>query len=45
VTGGRRHCAAPVGGGHPPVRPLGDRWFCRTVVLCLPGSGPLPRTP
>ena len=22
---GRRHCAAPVGGGHPPVRPPGDR--------------------
>ena len=45
VTCGRRHCAAPVGGGHPPVRPPGDRWFCRTVVICLPGSGPLPRTP
>jgi len=45
VTGRRRHCAAPVGGGHPPARPPGDRRFCRTVVICLPGSGPLPRTP
>jgi hypothetical protein len=23
---------------------VGDRWFCRTVVICLPGSGPLPNT-
>jgi len=45
APGRRRHCAAPVGGGHPPVRPPGDRWFCPTVVICLPGSGPLPRTP
>jgi len=45
VTSGRRHCAAPAGGGHPLVRPPGDRWFCPTVVICLPGSGRPPRTP
>ncbi len=39
VTSGRRRCAVPVGGGYPPVRPPGDRWFCRTVGICLPGSG------
>jgi len=31
--------------GHPPVPPPGDRWFCPTVGICLPGSGPPPRTP
>jgi hypothetical protein len=38
VTSGRRHCTAQVG-GHPPVRSPGYRWFCSTVVICLPGSG------
>ena len=41
----RRHCAAPVGGGHLPARPRGDRWFCPTVGICLPGSSRPPRTP
>jgi catechol 2,3-dioxygenase-like lactoylglutathione lyase family enzyme len=44
VTCGRRHCAAPVGGGHRPARPPGDRWFCPTVGICLPGSGRPRRT-
>ncbi len=62
MTGGRRHCAVPVGGVTAPYRsaaslrrtgrrrasagrPPGDRWFCPTVGICLPGSGPSPRTP
>ena len=44
VTCERRHCAAPVGGGHRPARPPGDRWFCPTVGICLPGSGRPRRT-
>jgi hypothetical protein len=44
VTCGRPHCAAPVGGGHRPARPPGDRWFCPTVGICMPGSGRPRRT-
>ena len=38
VTSGRRRCAASAD-GHPLERPPGDRWFCPTVVICLPGNG------
>jgi hypothetical protein len=31
--------------GAPAGKPPGDRWFCPTVVTCLPGSGRPPRTP
>ena len=39
MTSERRRCAVPAGDGHPLERPPGDRWFCPTVVICLPGSG------
>jgi hypothetical protein len=35
----------PAGYGHPLVRPRGERWFCLTVVICLPRSGQPPMTP
>jgi hypothetical protein len=28
-----------------PAGPAGDRWFCAAARICLPGSGPYPRTP
>ena len=32
-------------GSRHPMYLAGDRWFCPTVGVCLPGTGPPPRTP